>query len=70
MKTLDENKATCIKNIIARGKNERNEQVSVIEFMDKDEMTSVGTYLVVDGEWFDMKGSTETAIAEFNMMCK
>lgn len=56
------------KKIIARGYNKNNERVSVIEKIEKDEMTCVGIYLVIDGEWFEY-GNIETAMFRFNEMC-
>ena len=57
------------KKIIARGYNKNNERVSVIEMIEKDEMTCAGIYLVVDGEWFEY-ATIETAMHRFNEMCK
>lgn len=57
------------KKIIARGYNKNNERVSVIEMIEKDEMTCAGIYLVIDGEWFDYRGDIETAMHRFNQMC-
>lgn len=56
------------KKIIARGYNKNNERVSVIEKIEKDEMTCVGIYLVIDGEWFEY-GNIGTAMCRFNEMC-
>ena len=55
------------KKIIARGYNKNNERVSVIEKIEKDEMTCAGIFLVIDGEWVEY-GCIETAMTTFRNM--
>lgn len=55
------------KKILAQGYNKNSEKVSVIELIEKDEMTCAGVYLVIDGEKFEM--GIETAMTEFHKMC-